>query len=339
MSKRHHPMRGSRGFSPRKKARSHVPHIKSWPDGGDEPKLQGFAGYKAGMTHAIYQDLREHKTTARMHVRMPITVIEAPPMRIAAVRLYTRGSYGMKTLTEIWSKDLDADLRKKLPMPKNFDEKAAWKKVDMDQVEDVRVLTYTLPRLISGIPKKKPDLMEQRIGGGTVEARVKYAKGLLGKEIEVTDFITPGSFVDVSGITKGKGFQGVVKRFGVKLLSHKNSKHRRMIGNLGPFSPGYVNPKVAREGQTGYHQRTEFNKQVIKVVAKPKDKDKGFDDPTPKGGFLHYGNVKNSYIVIHGSVPGPAKRLVRFRDAIRCFETDTSVPEIEYLSLESKQGV
>ena len=70
---------------------------------------------------------------------------------------------------------------------------------------------------------------------------------------------------DILGITRGKGFQGSVKRWGVKLLTHKNSKHRRMIGTLGPKSPGYVRPTVPQAGQMGYHQRTEYNKRILKI--------------------------------------------------------------------------
>ena len=53
------------------------------------------------------------------------------------------------------------------------------------------------------------------------------------------------------------------KRWGVKLLSHKNSKHRRLYGTLGPKRPGYTRPTVPQAGQVGYHQRTEFNKRVL----------------------------------------------------------------------------
>ena len=56
MPERHHPKRGSHGFSPRKRAKTESPHIKSWAEGGEKPKLQGFFGYKAGMTHAFMID-------------------------------------------------------------------------------------------------------------------------------------------------------------------------------------------------------------------------------------------------------------------------------------------
>jgi large subunit ribosomal protein L3 len=59
---------------------------------------------------------------------------------------------------------------------------------------------------------------------------------------------------------------------------------------------------------------------------------------TPAGGFLHYGEVKSDYILVKGSVPGPAKRLIRFRDALRSNEEQHPL-EITYVSTRSKQGV
>ena len=175
-------------------------------------------------------------------------------------------------------------------------------------------------------------MMELRIGGGSIDERIQYAKSILGTEVGINDFAAEGGFVDVIAVTKGKGFQGVTKRFGVKLLSHKNSKHRRGIGNLGPKRPGYVRGTVPGSGQLGYHQRTEFNKQLMKIGTEGAE-------ITPKGGFLNYGDVANTYVLVHGSGPGPTKRLVRFRDPIRLpKKADTEAVNITYISTESKQG-
>ena len=203
---------------------------------------------------------------------------------------------------------------------------------DNIDVDDVRVLAYTQPKLVSGVPKKVPDLMELRIGGGSISERIEYAKTILGTEVTVTDFAPEGAIIDVIAITKGKGFQGATKRWGIKLLSHRNSKHRRGIGNLGPKRPGYVRSTVPLPGQMGYHQRTELNKKIIKVGTDGKE-------VSPKGGFMNYGEVRNTYVLIKGSVPGPTKRLIRFRDATRLpKKADTGAAEVTYVSTESKQG-
>ena len=331
MAQRRRPKRGSRAYGPRKRAQSQTPRLDSWPDIGGAPKIQGFAGYKAGMTHAFIVDKRAKSTTSGMELQVPVTVIEVPPMKIAAVRFYENTILGLKTAGEVWASDVEPLLSKRLCVPKNHNEGSFGRYEGMD-VEDVRVLAYTQPKMITGVPKKVPDLMELRIGGGKIEERIAYAKEILGKEMQVTDFAAEGALIDVIAVTKGKGFQGVTKRWGVKLLSHRNSKHRRGIGNLGPKRPGYVRGTVPGSGQMGYHQRTEFNKKIIKV-----GQDGG--EINPKGGFLNYGEVRGTYVLIHGSVPGPTKRLIRFRDATRApAKADTSAADITYISTESKQG-
>jgi len=324
MAHRHHPRRGSKGYSPRKRARSEVARISAWPENGEKPRLQGFAGYKAGMTHIFAIDYRPTSTTSGQEVVMPVTVVETPPMKIAAYRLYESTPYGLRAITEVWG---EADeLKGKIPIPKKRKEK------EIDKFDDIRVIAYTLPSLITGVPKKVPDIMEIRIGGGGMEERLAYAQEILGKEIQVTDVYKEGTMVDVVAVTKGKGFQGHVKRWGVKLLHHKNRKHRRMIGTLGPWL-SWVRPTVPQAGQTGYHKRTEYNKRILKIG-------EDGEEITPNGGFLHYGVVRNAYVVFHGSVPGPVKRLVRMRDAIRYTKgVKVEKPEITYISTMSKQGV
>lgn len=324
----HRPRKGSMGYSPRVRAKSEVPRFKSWPEVSDGPRLQGFAGYKAGMTHAFVIDYRKKSNTAGREVQIPVTVIETPPMKVIAIRYYGRNAYGLTTLGEQWAKKLDKELKRRAPVPK----KGGGKKVDESLIEDVRVLVHTIPKLVRSVPKKVPEIMEVRVGGGTVPERMEYAKELLGKQIKIDDYFKEGQMVDVAAITKGKGFGGHTKRWGVKLQPRKNSKHRRMIGTLGPKSPGYVRPTVPQAGQIGYHQRTEYNKRVLKIG-------EDGEEVNPSGGFLHYGEINNPYLIVHGSIPGPVKRLIRFRDAVRSqWAEDIEKPELTYISREPKQG-
>lgn len=325
MPKRHHPRRGSKGYSPRKRARSEVPRITAWSTDGEKPRLQGFAGYKAGMTHVFAIDYRPTSTTSGQEVMMPVTVVETPPMKIAAYRLYHSTPYGLKAKAEIWGEGLD-ELKKKISLPEKREEK------EIGEFDDIRAIAYTLLSQVTSVPKKIPDITEIRIGGGGMEERLAYAKDILGKEIQVTDIYKEGSMVDVVAVTKGKGFQGHVKRWGVKLLHHKNRKHRRMIGTLGPWL-SWTRPTVPQAGQTGYHKRTEYNKRILKIG-------ENGEEVTPNGGFLRYGIVRNAYVVFHGSIPGPVKRVVRMRDAVRYMKgVKVEKPEITYISTTSKQGI
>ena len=336
MPKHNKPNRGSMAFSPRKRARSETPHISSWAAvEGDDPKILGFAGYKVGMSHIMAVDYRKKSTTAGQEIRMPVTIVEIPPMKIIGARGYIKDTYGLRTLTEAWEKKIDKDLERTLPIPKSHDAKAAWKKMSDSDLEEVRLLVHTQPRMVTGIPKKRPEIMEMAVGGGSVDAQIEFAKEMMGKEFTMSDFTQDGEMLDAIAVTTGYGFQGHVKRWGVKLLTHKNSKHRRMIGNLGPFSPGYVVSTVPQAGQTGYHQRTEYNKRLLKIGDNP-------DEINPKGGFLNYGLIRGNYALLHGSLPGPSKRLIRFRKAVRFHGKKTDsvvVPEITMISQESQQGV
>jgi large subunit ribosomal protein L3 len=175
--------------------------------------------------------------------------------------------------------------------------------------------------------------MEIRVAGGSAADRFAYALSILGTEIEMSSLFADGQFADITGITKGKGFNGAVKRFGITLRKRKHSraKKTRHIGTLGPWHPHHVRWQVPMAGQMGFQQRTEFNKRIIKIGDNP-------DEINPAGGFLHYGLVRGNYVLIKGSIPGPAKRLVRIRSATRMGEQKVQTPVVEFVSLQSKQG-
>lgn len=314
----HRPRRGSLAFSPRKKAKKPIARIRSWRIDGEEPKIQDFAGYKAGMTHVLMIDDRPSSITAGIEISVPVTIIETPAMRAVALRAYTdRGYYGMKLITEVWA-DRDND---------NIE-----RALEEGAVREIRAVVQTMPHLVSGIPKKTPDVMETLIAGGDVAAQFEYGRSILGKEYQMADLFAEGEFVDVAAITTGKGTQGPVKRWGVQLQKGKHSRtgKKRHIGNLGPWSPHYVRRTVPLMGQTGYYQRTEFNKRIFKI---------GSDgtEVTPDGGFINYGIVRNGYVMVRGSVPGPSKRLIRMRPPIRG-KLPLDAPAINYISTESHQG-
>ena len=110
------PRKGSMGYSPRKRASSITARMSSWPEGGDGAKLQGFAGYKAGMTHAFIVDYRPRSTTAGQEIQVPVTILEVPPLKVCAVRFYQDTPYGRKAVGEVWSKTLDSHrVTRKIP--------------------------------------------------------------------------------------------------------------------------------------------------------------------------------------------------------------------------------
>jgi len=326
------------GFGPRKRAASEVPRFRSWPDDEGSPALQGFAGYKAGMTHVVMVNDEANSPREGMEESVPVTVVETPPMRAVALRAYEDTAYGMKPLTEVWATEFEDELDRTLDLPaeNTFEDDADDLRaaVEAGEVDDVRVITHTSPKAIRSVPKKKPDVMETRVGGGSVADRVDFALELVedGGEHEMSDVFRAGEYVDASGVTKGKGTQGPVKRWGVQKRKGKHARQgwRRRIGNLGPWNPSRVRSTVPQQGQTGYHQRTELNKRLI-------DMGNG-DDATVDGGFVNYGEVSGPYALIKGSLPGPDKRLLRFRPAVRPKDQPRLDPEVRYVSTASNQG-
>ena len=116
----------------------------------------------------------------------------------------------------------------------------------------------------------------------------------VGDELKA-DVFTAGEFVDVQGVSKGKGFQGVIKRHGQHIgpKGHGSMYHRRP-GSMGPTSsPGRVFPGKKLPGHTGKDTVTVQHLEVVRV-----DMDK---------------NV----ILIKGSVPGYKNALVRIKDSVK----------------------
>ncbi|MFC4988103.1 MULTISPECIES: 50S ribosomal protein L3 [Saliphagus] len=333
------PRKGSLGFGPRKRAASEVPRFNSWPDDDGQPTLQGFAGYKAGMTHVVMIDDEANSSTEGMETTVPVTIVETPPMRAVALRAYEDTPYGQKPITEVWTTELEDDLERVLDLPgDDYDADAAEddlrRAADEGRIADVRVITHTVPGSVPSVPKKRPDVMETRVGGGSIDDRLDYALELVadGGEHAMNDVFRAGEYVDAGGVTKGKGTQGPVKRWGVQKRKGKHARQgwRRRIGNLGPWNPSRVRSTVPQQGQTGYHQRTELNKRLVTVGDGA--------DATVEGGFVNYGEVDGPHALIKGSLPGPEKRLVRFRPAIRPGDQPRLDPEVRFVSTASNQG-
>ncbi len=326
MAKRHRPRRGSLAYSPRKRARSETCRIKR-EERAEGKNLQGFAGYKAGMTHLMLTDDYAHSQTKGMEIAVPATVIETPPMYVLGFRLYKMTPYGRRTVKEVWVKEGAAAETGGVLSPLE----ALLAAAEDTRVFSLRLIAATRPEAVASVPKKKHELMEIKMSD-QVESDLEYAKELIGKELKITDLLKEGDFVDVTAITRGKGTQGPVKRWGVMIQNAKakRSGKGRHVGAIGGWRPRRVRWRVPQMGQTGYHQRTEYNKRVLKIGASD-------EEITPRGGFVKYGTVKNEYIVLKGSVPGPKKRLVRISHAIRPHPKQ-GVPEIIAISTSSQQG-
>ena len=339
--KKRAPRRGSLGFSPRKRASRLVPRIRSWPEVSvGKPLPLAFLGYKVGMTHVFMIDDREGSPTYGKEIFVPVTIIETPPLFVAAVRLYGYDpNRGLYTLGEAWAEPPpELELHRKIPTLGSFNTEEKLKSLELmlDKAREVRIIAATQPKLTGGLSKKKPDLIEIKIGGtNDLRTLFDYAASKLGGLIDVREVFQVGQLIDVIAVTKGKGFQGVIKRWGVKELPrwHKHRKGSRRIGARSHGKGTWW--ETPQPGQMGFHRRTEYNKRILMID------DDGYKI-TPAGGFLHYGVVKSTYVVLSGSVPGPAKRPIVMRWPIRppkwYLKMGVKEPKITYISLTSKQG-
>ena len=164
------------------------------------------------------------------NVLVPVTVVEAGPCSVVQVKTVENDGYNA----------VQIGFSAKKPKNSSKAELAHAKKASLDSA----------PRVLS-------------------EVRLAAASTLkVGDVVTVTSF-TEGQLVDVIGVTKGKGFQGVVKRFRVAggPASHGSMFHRR-IGSVGMRqTPGRVWKNQAMPGHMGGERRTAQNLKVVKVIA------------------------------------------------------------------------
>jgi len=183
----------------------------------------------------------------------------------------------------------------------------------------VRVIAHTQ---IQSVPvrSKKAHVMEIQLNGGTVAQKVDFGHSWFEKKLSVDSVFAEHEMIDTIGVSKGKGFEGVTTRWGVKRLPRKTHKGLRKVACIGAWHPSSIRFSVPRAGQNGYHHRTEVNKKIFKL-GKNGDAKTEFDltkkDITPMGGFPHYGIVKNDYLMLKGCTVGVKRRVITLRKAIR----------------------
>ncbi len=298
ITKKSTPRRGSMQYYPIKKSKRPY-NTFGKIENLEKNEIGGFAGYKVGMLQLTYIDSDKNSPTFKMEVMTNATIIETPPLFVCALRFYNKGS----SIGESWGTGINKFVSRKVKFKENN------KSIDefKDKYDDIRLIVSTQPWKI-GL-KKKPEVFELSLGG-ELEDKVSSGRELLGKEIDVSSIIKDGNFVDVAAITKGKGFTGSVKRYGVKIYPVHASKSRRKAGNLGAESMAKVQFTVPQHGRLGFNSRVEYNKFVFRVIKDP-------DDVNISSGYKRYGNIKSSSIVLKGSVPGSTGRLIIMRKAIR----------------------
>jgi len=317
------PRRGSLAYLPRGRAKSMEARIRTWPqEEGDQPKLLAHAGFKAGCIRIASIDDRDKTPNFGKQLVSLGTVVVTPPIVIIGIRGYSKDRYGIDSSFDVYAKDLPKEL------PRLFTAKSDEKSLEraeksLGRINDIFAIAAILPGQ-AGIDQKKPYVFEVAVKGGDIQKQFVFVKDLLGKEVKVDQVFQKGADVDIAAITKGKGIEGPITRWGVKKKQHKSRKSVRALGTLGPISPATIMYTVPRAGQRGFHQRTQYNNRIM-IMSNTQNSEFKIN---PAGGFKHFGLVEGDFVVIRGSIPGTYRRLVKLRSPMRHRTSKITQPKV-----------
>ena len=176
----------------------------------------------------------------------------------------------------------------------------------------------------------------------------EFAKKLTEKvkKIRVGSVFEQNEMIDVIGVTKGRGIDGVITRWGVTRLPRKTHRGLRKVACIGAWHPARVSFSVARSGQHGYHHRTELNKKIYRIGKKGDEQSASTENDltvkgiTPMGGFPHYGSVNEDWLMIAGCCVGVKKRVVTLRKSLLAHSSKKATEEInlKFIDTSSKFG-
>lgn len=368
------PRHGSLGFLPRARTKHHRGRVRSFPRDNTEnpPHLTAFMGYKAGMTHIVREVERPGHKLHKKEVVEAVTVIETPPVMVVGVVGYVKTPRGLRPMTTVWAQHLDDQCKRRFYKHWVKSKKAAFKNYAAHMATEkgqqafeaklnkitkychvVRVLIHTQIDKVR-LSQKKAHIMEVQINGGkNVAEKVAWAKEHLEKPISVKQVFDQSENIDIIGATKGRGFEGVTTRWGTTKLPRKTHKGLRKVACIGAWHPSKVSFSVARAGQNGYHSRTEVNKKIYRIGTGLHEKDgkvvknnaaTEFDTTdksiTPMGGFPHYGEVREDFVMVKGCTVGVKKRVLTLRKTLLAQTSRAAQEEItlKFIDTSSKFG-
>ncbi|KAI3445582.1 hypothetical protein Pfo_002247 [Paulownia fortunei] len=168
-----------------------------------------------------------------------------------------------------------------------------------------------------------------------LQRRLILHTAFLKKQIPIDAVFQKEEMFDIIGVTKGKGYEGVVTCWGVTRLPRKTQRGLCKVACIAWHS-ARVSFTVARAGQNVYHHRTEMNKKIYKVGKAGQEShsamtefDRTQKDITPMGGFPQYGVVKDNHLFIKGCCVGPKKRVVTLRQLLLNHTSRVALEEIK----------
>ncbi len=192
------------------------------------------------------------------------------------------------------------------------------KTVEKDGYDAIQLATGTTKEKHSNKPKmghlKKANTEPKRF---LKEIRgVNVSDYTLGQVLKAEDVFVSGEVVDVTGTSKGKGFQGVIKRWNQSRgpMGH-GSQYHRGVGSLGTMLPMHVIKGKKMPGHMGNVQTTIQNLEIVSI------------------------DTENNVILIKGNIPGPKKSFVMIREAVKGAKTNDEYKLVSYVTEEPASEV
>merc|ERR1740130_1477121 len=313
-------------------------------DASKKCHLTAFMTYKAGMTHILREVERPGSKLNKKEIIEGVSVVEAPPMIVVGFVGYVETPRGIRALTSVWAGHLNEEGKRRFYKTWHKSKKKAmtkyqkrWSEATKDSkapmaaeierakkyCQVIRAICHTQVGKVK-IGQKKANIKEIQINGGTTEQKVDFTMGLFEQEVKVADVFNQDEMCDIIGVARGHGYNGVITRWGCSRLPRKTHRGLRKVACIGTWHPARVQFQVPRAGQDGYHARTEINKKIYRIGKNAKEDpnsattaadltEKGI---TPLGGFAHFGEVTQDWVMIKGTICGPKKRVITMRKSL-----------------------
>jgi large subunit ribosomal protein L3e len=324
--------------------------------------------YKAGMTHIVRDVDRPGSKLHKKEIVEAVSIYEAPPMMVVGLVGYIETPRGPRNLTNVWAGHISDECKRRFYKNWYRVKKKAFTKyqkkwseaaknggepmqAEMDRIKKycttVRAICHTQINKVK-IGSKRAHIKEIQVNGGTTADKVDFIRGLFEQGVKISDVFSQDEMIDCHGVTKGKGVQGVVTRWGVTRLVRKSHRGLRKVACIGSWHPARVQWQVPRAGQMGYHHRTEINKKIYRIgknlaedpVNASTENDLTQKPITPMGGFQHFGVVNEDWVMLKGTTMGKRKKIITMRKSLlpqvsrRALENIT----LKFIDTSSKRG-
>jgi len=324
------------------------------------------------MTHVVRELDRLGSKAHKKEIVEAVTILETPPIVVIGLVGYINTPRGLSHLSTVFAEHLSETVKRRfvkrwskkgakafskasalIGTPEGKEEREGKINKITKYAQVIRAIVHSQPTKL-GFGQKKGHIMELQVNGGNSNAdKVKFVVDRFEKEVRAAEVFAENEMIDVIGITKGHGYEGVTARWGTTKLPRKTHRGLRKVACIGAWHPARVSVAVPRAGQDGYHHRVERNKKVYRIG-------KGFHEVdgkvvknnastaydltvksiTPMGGFPNYGIVRNDFIMVKGCTVGVKKRMVALRKTLhpRTYRAALEKVDLKFIDTASKTG-